>query len=99
MGKNPIKKKLNGSGIIYREIAKKNGGIIYQGNSLQLINNPKFIRRYEGKIDLILTSPPFALNNPKNYGNHAGNKKPNASLAVGEGEEYIKWFKQLASKF
>ena len=96
MGKNPIKKKLNGSGIIYREIAKKNGGIIYQGNSLQLINNPEFIRRYKGKINLILTSPPFALNNQKNYGNHAGNKKPNASFAVGEGEEYVKWFSSYA---
>lgn len=40
----------------------------------------------EGKVQLILTSPPFPLNNKKQYGNL-------------DGEEYLKWFKGLAELF
>ena len=65
------------------KIIKLNGGVIYNGDSFELINNPTFKRKYEGKIDLILTSPPFSLNNPKSY----GNKKD---------EEYIEWFSDYA---
>lgn len=38
------------------------------------------------KVQLILTSPPFPLNNKKKYGNL-------------EGEEYLKWFSSLAEIF
>ena len=37
----------------------------------------------EGKVQLILTSPPFPLNHKKSYGNLTG-------------EEYLKWFQSLA---
>lgn len=40
----------------------------------------------EGKVQLILTSPPFPLNNKKQYGNL-------------DGEEYLEWFKGLAELF
>ncbi len=40
----------------------------------------------EGKVQLILTSPPFPLNNKKRYGNL-------------NGDEYLKWFSGLAPLF
>jgi site-specific DNA-methyltransferase (cytosine-N4-specific) len=40
----------------------------------------------EGKVQLVLTSPPFPLNNKKSYGNLTGN-------------EYRKWFVALAEVF
>ena len=42
--------------------------------------------RYENKIQLIITSPPFPLNNKKRYGNLTG-------------KEYLKWFESLAPIF
>mgnify|MGYP001303039572 CR=1 FL=1 len=36
--------------------------------SFDLIREKSFLKKYEGKINLILTSPPFALNNQKSYG-------------------------------
>ena len=75
-------------------VLKLNGGYIYQGDSYDLINSPTFLRKYERKIDLIITSPPFALNNQKSYGNHNGNNKSNASDE--EGQEYIEWFSNYA---
>lgn len=43
-------------------------------------------RRLEGKVDLILTSPPFPLNNKKSYGNL-------------QGDHYRTWFAKLAPLF
>ena len=40
----------------------------------------------EGKVQLILTSPPFPLNNKKKYGNL-------------NGDEYLAWFSSLAELF
>ena len=57
------------------KILKLNGGYIYHGDSYVLIKSPTFLRKYEKKIDLIITSPPFALNSQKSYGNHKGNNK------------------------
>ena len=45
----------------------------------------KASRKYRGKINLILTSPPFALTSPKPYGNR-------------KGIEYKKWLVDLAPK-
>ena len=58
-----------------------NNGAAYLGDSLELM---KLIP--SGKVDLILTSPPFALTRQKEYGNKA------------EGE-YIEWFLQFAREF
>ncbi len=47
----------------------------------------KYLRRYyKGKFNLIITSPPFPLNNKKQYGNLNGKK-------------YLKWFESLAPIF
>jgi DNA modification methylase len=43
------------------------------------------LARYEGKVDLIFTSPPFPLNRKKQYGNL-------------NGEEYLAWLAELAPK-
>ena len=40
----------------------------------------------KGKVQLILTSPPFPLNNKKQYGNKVG-------------DEYLNWFINLAPLF
>ena len=48
----------------------------------------KILRRKElvGKVQLVLTSPPFPLNNKKKYGNSTG-------------DEYLIWFESLAEIF
>ena len=65
------------------KLIRHNGGAIYNGDAFEVINDKKFIRKYKGKINLIFTSPPFALNHPKSY----GNKKEN---------EYVEWFSDFA---
>ncbi len=65
------------------KLIRHNGGAIYNGDAFEVINDKKFIRKYQGKINLIFTSPPFALNSPKSY----GNKKE---------DEYIEWFSDFA---
>src|SRR5690606_29409967 len=43
-------------------------------------------KQLKGKVQLILTSPPFPLNNKKSYGNLSG-------------DEYLTWFTSLAPLF
>ena len=43
------------------------------------------LKRYIGKVNLIFTSPPFALNTKKSYGNR-------------EGEAYIDWIAEFAPR-
>jgi DNA modification methylase len=59
----------------------QNNGAAYLGDSLELI---KFID--DNSINLILTSPPFALARQKEYGNESA-------------EKYIEWFLPFASEF
>jgi site-specific DNA-methyltransferase (cytosine-N4-specific) len=60
-------------------------GKLYLGESLSLINS-HLLREYEGKVQLIITSPPFPLNKKKKYGNF-------------QGEEYKQWLLQFAPLF
>jgi site-specific DNA-methyltransferase (cytosine-N4-specific) len=60
-------------------------GKFYLGDSVNLISNG-FIRKYQSKVNLIITSPPFPLNQKKRYGNL-------------KGEEYKEWFINLAPLF
>lgn len=60
-------------------------GKYYNGDST-LFSNTDAGKSIEGKVQLILTSPPFPLNSKKSYGNL-------------EGEEYLKWFTELAPIF
>ncbi|MDA3905651.1 MAG: site-specific DNA-methyltransferase [Bacteroidales bacterium] len=55
------------------------------GDSLDLING-KLLSKLKGKVNLIITSPPFPLNLKKQYGNL-------------QGDEYLEWFKSLAPIF
>ncbi len=71
MGKNILYKTKNGS--------------FYQGDSIELIEK-KFNKKYREKVNLIITSPPFPLNQKKRYGNY-------------KGEEYKEWFINLAPLF
>jgi DNA modification methylase len=60
-------------------------GRLIQGNSIELLSGD-LRNDLKGKINLIITSPPFPLNNKKKYGNE-------------KGEEYKKWFIDMAPIF
>jgi site-specific DNA-methyltransferase (cytosine-N4-specific) len=60
-------------------------GKFYIGNSDTILQTD-LGEQIKGKVQLILTSPPFPLNNKKNYGNF-------------EGEEYRCWLTSLAATF
>ena len=60
-------------------------GIMYQGDSEQVLRQYP-LTEYVGRIQLILTSPPFPLNKKKKYGNLTG-------------EAYLKWLTGLAPLF
>ena len=60
-------------------------GKYYLADSVQLIRD-KLLRYYRGKINLLITSPPFPLNKKKKYGNR-------------QGKEYKAWFVSLAPLF
>lgn len=55
------------------------------GDTNKIIKN-ELLKKYAGKINLIITSPPFPLNNKKKYGNL-------------QGDEYKKWFSDFAPLF
>lgn len=61
-------------------------GKLLVGDSLELLKNDKKLSKLKGKVNLIVTSPPFPLNNKKQYGNE-------------KGEEYKDWFVKLAPIF
>lgn len=57
-------------------------GRYYVGESEEILKSQAF-RKLRGKVQLILTSPPFPLNEKKSYGNMTGDK-------------YLEWFTSLA---
>jgi len=58
---------------------------MYQGNAENALTSLTFAK-YKGKVQLILTSPPFPLNRKKKYGNL-------------QGEAYIHWLANFAQTF
>lgn len=60
-------------------------GKYYIGDSEQLLSS-NFSSKLKNRVQLIITSPPFPLNSKKRYGNL-------------QGEEYKKWFVELAELF
>jgi DNA modification methylase len=60
-------------------------GRYYIGESETILDSRAF-RNLRGKVQLILTSPPFPLNEKKSYGNMTGDK-------------YLEWFANLAPIF
>lgn len=63
-------------------VLKTDRGQLFRGDSVDLIAK-KLLPIFAGRVDLILTSPPFPLNQKKRYGNE-------------QGDEYRKWFTELA---
>jgi site-specific DNA-methyltransferase (cytosine-N4-specific) len=57
-------------------------GAAFCGDALKVLQSKRF-QRHKGKVQIILTSPPFPLNTKKKYGNL-------------QGEQYIEWFAQFA---
>ena len=64
-------------------IHKTKEGSQYCGDSLKLIKSKRFRDKYKGKINLIITSPPFDLTLKKEYGNL-------------NGQQYIDWLSSFA---
>src|SRR5688572_11050583 len=60
-------------------------GKYYLGDSKEILDS-KLGKGLKGKVQLIITSPPFPLNNKKSYGNL-------------NGREYKNWFSDLAPIF
>ncbi|MFH7016319.1 DNA-methyltransferase [Flavobacterium sp. FlaQc-47] len=60
-------------------------GKLIKGNSIELLSK-ELRESLKGKVNLIITSPPFPLNNKKQYGNE-------------KGDEYLKWFIDMAPVF
>lgn len=60
-------------------------GQLIQGDSIAILG-ADLKDTLKGKVNLIVTSPPFPLNNKKKYGNETGN-------------DYLKWFTNLAPIF
>jgi site-specific DNA-methyltransferase (cytosine-N4-specific) len=67
--------------ITFSPYYSQNKGAVYLGDSLELI---KLIE--DNSLNLILTSPPFALTRKKEYGNE-------------NAEKYIEWFLPFAYEF
>lgn len=65
-----------------QEYYSTDNGILYLGDSMNFLKNECY-EELKGKVDLLITSPPFPLNNKKKYGNL-------------QGEEYKEWFISLA---
>lgn len=68
-----------------KEMIKTKFGSYYNGDSIDLLNG-NIGEGIKGKVQLILTSPPFPLNRKKKYGNI-------------QGEDYREWFVSLAPLF
>lgn len=64
-------------------IHKTKNGAFYHGDSVEELKSGKLAKNLKGKVNLILTSPPFPLNLKKSYGNL-------------QGEDYKKWLSSLA---
>ena len=66
-------------------VQRSNNGRYYLGDVTSVIQS-RNLRNIRNRVQLILTSPPFPLNNKKSYGNL-------------QGEEYLAWFTKLAPLF
>lgn len=60
-------------------------GTMYEGVA-ESLEDPAFLAAFQGRVDLILTSPPFLLNTKKEYGNL-------------QGRQYVEWIAQFGPLF
>lgn len=68
-----------------KKLYQTSRGTYQLGDSKELIEKGK-LKKYKGKVNLLITSPPFPLNKKKRYGNF-------------QGEAYREWFVSLAPLF
>jgi DNA modification methylase len=68
--------------MILKTVQRTAQGSYVRGDCVEFLRS-RLGKKLKGRVQLILTSPPFPLNNKKSYGNL-------------QGEEYLDWFKQLA---
>jgi hypothetical protein len=61
------------------------GGAYYVGDSAKVLTSRAFAN-LKGRVQLLVTSPPYPLNEKKSYGNLTG-------------EEYLRWMESLATVF
>jgi len=66
-------------------IYRTESGICYEGDTTTLDTSPLY-NQIENQVDLLFTSPPFALSRQKEYGNL-------------KGEDYVEWFADFAPVF
>lgn len=66
---------------IASKIFERDAGALYLGDSLNLLKNRAF-HNLNARVNLIVTSPPYPLNQKKSYGNKTG-------------DEYLQWIKEL----
>ena len=78
------KKKLDAESFDPQMYSSKLGRLIH-GDSIELLSDD-LKSELKGKVNLIVTSPPFPLNNKKKYGNE-------------KGSEYLDWFVKMAPVF
>lgn len=60
-------------------------GVMFSGAAEHVLASPR-VARLRGRIDLIVTSPPFPLNRKKRYGNR-------------QGQDYVQWLASFAPLF
>lgn len=68
-----------------KEAFSSHGGTYYTGDSISLLRSPHF-EYLKGQVQLIITSPPYPLNQKKSYGNL-------------KGQAYLDWFTGMAPIF
>lgn len=68
-----------------KEAFSSHGGTYYTGDSISLLSSPHF-EYLKGQVHLIITSPPYPLNQKKSYGNL-------------KGQAYLDWFTGMAPIF
>jgi site-specific DNA-methyltransferase (cytosine-N4-specific) len=66
-------------------VYRKGNGLMYLGKAEEFLSSAA-AHKYEGRVQLIFTSPPFPLNRKKKYGNL-------------QQEQYIQWLTRLAPRF
>ena len=57
--------KQKGEKKVQPHVYKSKGGTLILGNSIELLGKNEEISALKGKVNLIVTSPPFPLNNKK----------------------------------
>src|SRR6266550_5959160 len=83
-GKRPNRSGTLTKGVLRREY-ETTRGVALHGTFEEFLDSD-YAKQYEGKVQLIFTSPPFPLNRKKKY----GNKK---------GEAYLRWLADFAPRF